>query len=79
MIWLPSWEDNHHVAVILLMAILQGYLRAFLTLVCYQIFHNYFREHRSLGNHTPIKILGIKIDGEHKWITVIQNASTQSK
>ncbi|AIC15250.1 DDE-type integrase/transposase/recombinase [Nitrososphaera viennensis] len=44
----------------------------------YQIYHNYFREHESLGNHTPAEIAGIKVEGENKWITMIQNAAKQA-
>ncbi len=40
----------------------------------YQLYHNYFREHEGLGK-TPAEIAGIKIEGENRWITVIQNAS----
>jgi putative transposase len=41
----------------------------------YQLYHNFIREHESLGNHTPAEIAGIKIEGDNKWITIIQNAS----
>lgn len=41
----------------------------------YQIFHNYIREHEGLNNDTPAKRCGIKIEGENKWLTIIQNAS----
>jgi putative transposase len=41
----------------------------------YRIFHNYFREHEGLNGITPAEASGIKIEGENKWITVIQNAS----
>lgn len=44
----------------------------------YQLFHNYFREHEGLNGKTPAEIAGIKIEGENKWITVIQNAYKQS-
>lgn len=40
----------------------------------YQIFHNYIREHEGLKGKTPAEAAGIKIQGENKWITVIQNA-----
>jgi hypothetical protein len=45
-------------------AILQGY----------QIFHNYIRPHESLEGKTPAEACGIKINGDNKWITLIQNA-----
>lgn len=41
----------------------------------YQIFHNYFRPHMALGGKTPAEKCGIIINGENKWITMIQNAS----
>jgi putative transposase len=40
----------------------------------YQLYHNYFREHEGLSGKTPAEIAGIKIEGQNKWITVIQNA-----
>jgi putative transposase len=44
----------------------------------YQIFHNYFREHEGLNGKTPAEIAGVKIEGQNKWVTVIQNATKQS-
>lgn len=41
----------------------------------YQIFHNFVREHESLGNKTPAEACGIKVEGKDKWMTLIQNAS----
>ena len=46
-------------------AILQGY----------QIFHNYIRPHEGLNGKTPSEACGITIEGQNKWITLIQNAS----
>ena len=40
----------------------------------YQIYHNYFRPHMALNGKTPAEKCGIKIEGENKWQTVIQNA-----
>jgi hypothetical protein len=45
----------------------------------YQIFHNYIRPHEALKGETPAEKCGIKIEGENKWITLIQNASHQPK
>jgi len=42
----------------------------------YQLYHNYFREHEALDGKTPAEVAGIKIEGENKWMTVIQNASS---
>jgi len=41
----------------------------------YQIFHNYIRPHEGLKGKTPAEACGIKIEGNNKWITLIQNAS----
>lgn len=41
----------------------------------YQIFHNYIREHEGLGGKTPSEACGLKVEGENKWLTLIQNAS----
>lgn len=43
----------------------------------YQIFHNYLRPHEGLNGKTPAEACGIKIEGQNKWITLIQNASHQ--
>ncbi|PWB52548.1 MAG: hypothetical protein C3F06_08315 [Candidatus Methanoperedenaceae archaeon] len=41
----------------------------------YQIFHNYMRPHQSLKGKTPAEACGIKVEGDNKWLTLIQNAS----
>ena len=45
----------------------------------YQIFHNYICPHEALGGKTPADASGIEIQGNNKWITLIQNASQQTK
>ena len=40
-----------------------------------QLYHNYVRPHMSLDGDTPADRAGIKITGNNKWITLIQNAS----
>jgi hypothetical protein len=45
----------------------------------YQIYHNFVRPHESLGGKTPAEACGIKVTGENKWITLIQNASQKAK
>jgi transposase-like protein len=40
-----------------------------------QIYHNYIRPHMSLDGKTPSEVCGIKIEGDDKWKTLIQNAS----
>jgi putative transposase len=44
-------------------------------LIGYQIYHNYMRPHEALDGGTPAERWDIKIEGENKWITLIQNAS----
>jgi transposase-like protein len=39
-----------------------------------QIHHNYIRTHMGINNETPADKAGIKIEGNNKWITLIQNA-----
>ena len=41
----------------------------------YQIYHNYIRPHMGLDEKTPSEMCGIKIEGNNKWLTLIQNAS----
>jgi transposase-like protein len=45
----------------------------------YQIFHNYVRPHMGLDGKTPADLAGIEVLGENKWLTLIQNASHQTK
>jgi transposase-like protein len=40
-----------------------------------QIFHNYVRPHMGLNGKTPADLAGIRVEGENKWLTLIQNAS----
>lgn len=40
----------------------------------YQIYHNYVREHEALNGQTPAEKCNINIEGENKWITIIQNS-----
>jgi len=40
----------------------------------YQLFHNYIRPHEALDGKTPSEACGIKIEGQNKWLTLIQNA-----
>jgi len=41
----------------------------------YQMYHNYLRPHMALDEKTPAEKCGIAIEGNNKWITVIQNAT----
>jgi transposase-like protein len=40
-----------------------------------QIYHNYVRPHMGLNGKTPADLVGIQVEGENKWFTLIQNAS----
>ena len=42
-----------------------------------QIFHNFVRPHTGLKGRTPAEAAGIKVEGENKWLTIIQNASLE--
>jgi hypothetical protein len=39
-----------------------------------QIYHNYIRPHEALDGKTPADLAGITVQGDNKWITIIQNA-----
>jgi transposase-like protein/predicted nucleic acid-binding Zn finger protein len=41
----------------------------------YQIYHNYIRPHEALDGATPAEMCGIHVEGQNKWLTLIQNAS----
>jgi len=41
----------------------------------YRIFHNHMRPHMALDGKTPAEACGIEVQGENKWMTLIQNAS----
>jgi len=45
----------------------------------YQLFHNYIRPHEGPDGKTPAEACGIQIEGQNKWITLIQNASASRK
>jgi len=40
-----------------------------------QIYPNYFRPHMGIDGKTSTEACGIKVQGENKWKTLIQNAS----
>ena len=40
-----------------------------------QICHNFVRPHEVLDDKTPAEVWGIVIEGENKWMTLIQNAA----
>ena len=39
-----------------------------------QIYHNFIRPHEALGGRTPSEAAGIQVEGQDKWLTIIQNA-----
>jgi hypothetical protein len=41
----------------------------------YQLYHNFIREHQAIGK-TPAEACGIKVEGDNKWLTLIQNSAT---
>jgi transposase-like protein len=44
-----------------------------------QIFHNYIRPHMALDGKTPANLAGIEVQGENRWLTLIQNASEKNR
>jgi len=44
----------------------------------YQLFHNYVRPHEGLDGKTPAEACGIKVEGQDKWKTLIENASKKN-
>ncbi len=40
-----------------------------------QVFHNFIKPHKGLDGKTPAEACGIQVNGENKWITLIQNAA----
>ena len=44
-----------------------------------QIYHNYIREHEGLNGQTPAEKCGIKIEGNDKWMTIIQKRKEGTK
>ena len=44
-----------------------------------QIYHNFIRPHQALKGKTPAEVAGIKIEGDNKWLTIIQNAAKKEQ
>jgi putative transposase len=42
-----------------------------------QIYHNFIKPHEGLQGRTPAEAAGIKVEGENKWMMLIQNASRE--
>lgn len=45
----------------------------------YQLYHNFVQPHEGIANMTPAEKCGVKIEGENKWVTLIENASKPHK
>jgi transposase-like protein len=45
----------------------------------YQLYHNFIRPHMALDGKTPAEKCGIKVEGQNKWMTLIQNASKKTE
>jgi hypothetical protein len=46
-------------------------------LLGYQLFHSYVKLHGSLDGKTLAEACGIKVEGQNKWKTLIENASKE--
>jgi transposase-like protein len=44
-----------------------------------QVFHNHIRPHMALDGRTPGEAAGITIQGDNRWLTIIQNASRKAE
>jgi hypothetical protein len=40
----------------------------------YELFHNFIRPHEALDGKTASEMCGLKVEGQNKWVTLIQNA-----
>jgi len=45
----------------------------------YQILHNCLRPHEAVEGKIPTEVCGIKVKGENKWLTIIQNATKRGE
>jgi len=45
----------------------------------YQLFRNYMRPHTALNGKTPADMACIRIKGQNKWMTIIQNAKNRDR
>ncbi len=43
-----------------------------------QIYHNYVRPHMALKGKTPAEVAGIMVEGDNKWLTLIENAQNST-
>lgn len=42
-----------------------------------RIYHYYVRKHEALGGQTPAERVGIMVEGNNKWKSLIENASVK--
>ena len=55
--------------------VMRGLKKDFPILKGYQPYHNCVRPHEALKVKTPSEVAGIIVEGNDKWMTLIQNAS----
>jgi transposase-like protein len=41
----------------------------------YQLYHNFLRPHEGIGDKTPAEKCGVRIEGQNKWVSLIQSAA----
>jgi len=44
-----------------------------------QIYHNYIRPYEALQDKTAAEVAGVNVRGKDKWLTLIQNASSNHR
>jgi hypothetical protein len=44
----------------------------------YRLFQNYIRRRKALDYKTQAELAGIKVRGKDKWLTIIQNAASET-
>jgi transposase-like protein len=44
-----------------------------------QIYHNYVRPHEAFNGQTPSEAAGVRVEGENRWLTLIQNSAAESR
>ena len=45
----------------------------------HQIYYNFVKPHLELAGKTPSEVAGISIQGDNKWLTLIENAVRYKK
>jgi len=44
-----------------------------------QVYHNFIKPHEGLDGKTPAEACGIVVNGENKWMTLIQNSAQETR